>query len=207
MGIIERFSTMLRANLNTLLHKAEDPAKLREQAILDLKESKKKANELKITVLGRKKLAQNEKEACDKTIKALVNEAQALIEAQNEEGAKKIIARKQKMDLDSIRLTEEIALYSQTSNTIDHGLAAIDAKIQSLQNNRVNDESLTDTSAFDTFKRMEEKIEYQEAELEALTELLEDKSATEVKRPLTPSAKAPLTLEEEIETLRKKLSK
>lgn len=205
MGIFERFSRLLKANVNSLLDRAEDKTKLQEQAILDLEESRKKAQELRIASMAKRKLAVARQEACDKEASSLVREAQALLGSSDETGAKKAIARKQIIASESAGLREEIAEHSRTISTIDHGLEAIDAKIKSLRYNRANEEALHDTSAFDTFKRMEEKIEYREAELEALDELLEakDQSFPPTESPKTP--KSELSLEQEIDALKKKL--
>ena len=38
MGILDRFTTIIKANINDLLDKAEDPAKIADQALRDLSE-------------------------------------------------------------------------------------------------------------------------------------------------------------------------
>ena len=39
MGILDRFTTIIKANINDLLDKAEDPAKMIDQYLLDMTES------------------------------------------------------------------------------------------------------------------------------------------------------------------------
>lgn len=58
MGLFKKLADVARANLNNLLGEMEDPKKLAEQAIIDLRESKKKAQSLLVTVAGALKLAE-----------------------------------------------------------------------------------------------------------------------------------------------------
>ena len=41
MNLLDRISRLIRANLNDLLRRAEDPEKIIEQAVLDMKEALK----------------------------------------------------------------------------------------------------------------------------------------------------------------------
>lgn len=204
MGIFDRFSNALRSNLNALLNKAEDPAKLHEQIILDLEESKKKAQALLVKCLGANKIAAAKSDACDKAIALYAAQAEALLGAQDEEGAKEIIAAKQKKEQESALLKEEMAANTHAVDTIHQGLQALEKKITILKSARPISDAVNRTDAFDTYSRMEEKIDRQEAEVQALQELLEDKVL-----PSAPSSslgkKPELSLEEELDELKKKM--
>ncbi|MBL8989701.1 MAG: PspA/IM30 family protein, partial [Gemmatimonadetes bacterium] len=45
MGIFERFSTMLKSNINDLISRAENPEKMLNQLILDMKSNLAKAKQ------------------------------------------------------------------------------------------------------------------------------------------------------------------
>ncbi len=45
MGIVSRFFTVVRANLNALLNRAEDPTKMLEQTLVDMQGAYRKAKD------------------------------------------------------------------------------------------------------------------------------------------------------------------
>lgn len=193
MGIFKRISDAMHATLNDLLNHIEDPAKINEQNILDLQASKKKAQALLASSLGQKKLASAKKDECDKEIALLLTKAEAFLNNQDEEGANKIMALKISKDQESMKLAQEIKEYDHTIDIINQGMAALDSKISMLRV-KTGSEALNNTSAFDTFDRMEEKVDKKEAEVLALKELLDEENKK-------------LTLEQEIEALKRKMKK
>lgn len=222
MGLFERFSKALRANINTLLDKAEDPHKLLEQNLMDLAQSKGKAKKLLIKTMGAKKMAEDKLKACRKLIAELLDNAEAMLASHQEKEARELLAQKKALEQEKAEYEEEIKLHEQTITTIHQGCEALDEKIALLKAKRTAGEDSTkhpltkgeldgepvfDTSSFDTFSRMEEKIDQNEAELSAMRELLEDQDL----QPSTPTAVAKkpqdLSLEEELDELRKKLKK
>ncbi|MCA9506808.1 MAG: PspA/IM30 family protein [Myxococcales bacterium] len=199
MSLLKRFNNVVRAHLNDWLDKAEDPQKLHAQKILDLEQSKKSAQQLLISAMSSLKLAKSKQASIEEKIESLKstnsqNETQSL--EQNYREMKSIIEEEEK-----------------TINMINHGLKALENKILLLKNSPCNThlspssdtknqpDYVNDSHALDTFKRMEEKIEANEAEVEALGELL---SYLENKEP-TQEAKSGPSLEEELAKLKKKL--
>ena len=97
MGFFERLSKALHANLNELLSKAEDPEKLRELAIFELLESKKKAQKLLSRALAAKNLAERNFKASEEKVVKLLKEAEEMLSINKEESARLILEEKQKM--------------------------------------------------------------------------------------------------------------
>ena len=65
MGIVSRLSTVLRANLNALADKGEDPAKRIEQTIRDMQAELKRARRDLITTMGTAKRLEQKRAALD----------------------------------------------------------------------------------------------------------------------------------------------
>lgn len=197
MGIFERFSKMVKAEINNLLDKAEDKTKLKEQKILDLNESKKEAKKLLVSSMGAKKIALKEQEILQQRLSKIEDEAQAI---QDGEEPNKIKDLQEDLRQKISHIHEEILSYDKTIAIINHGIEAIDKKLQALKFDSEDTEALRDTSSFDTFDRMEEKINNQEAEIEALTELLKDND-NENRIPNIDN------LENELEIIKRKMRK
>jgi phage shock protein A len=171
MGLIKRFSKILRAHLNDFLDKAENPQKLADLAVFEAEEQKIKIHNLAFKTQA----ALNLSEARLKTLYA---------ERENDPHDQEIIK-------EIAVLEQERTLHQQSLSLIKKGLKALEYKISSLKSaSSVSVNYSEDESAFNTFDRMEHKIEGQEAELEALNDL--EKASR---------------LEEELEELKKKLLK
>lgn len=187
MGLIKKFSDLLRSNLNTWLDQAENPQKLAELAITEAEETKKKAQGLLIK-------AQSAFNIGDSELKYLRNQ---LVNSSKE----------QEIQTEIARVEQEQTIHQQTINIIKRGLKALDHQISQLKSKAATSaEHVHDSSAFDTFSRMEEKIESSEAEIEALKELFEL-----AQKDIPSLGKQPdslkTSLEEELEALKKKLNK
>src|SRR4026209_277569 len=66
MGIFERFSTMLRSNLNDLISRAENPEKMLNQLILDMKSQLAKAKQEAAAAIADEKKLQADAEGLKK---------------------------------------------------------------------------------------------------------------------------------------------
>ena len=55
MGIFSRFNRVLKSNLNSMLDKAEDPAKLIDQTIIEMEKELKEARKELVQTLGASK--------------------------------------------------------------------------------------------------------------------------------------------------------
>jgi len=180
MGLIKKFSNILRSNLNTWLDQAENPQKLADLAILEAEETKKKAHALLI-----------------KAQAALNMGAAKLKSLQNQISTS---SHDQAIQSEIAHIEQEQTLQTQTITTIKHGLKALDHQISLLKSKAATStQDVSESGAFDTFARMEDKIEASEAEIDALKELFE---LAEKKSP-----EALTNLEEELEALKKKLNK
>lgn len=97
-GIIDRFTTIIKANINELLDKAEDPAKMVDQYTRDLTESLAEVKESTAAVMAEetrcKRMLEKNKEEIDK----YENLAKKALSAGNEDDARKFLAKKQELE-------------------------------------------------------------------------------------------------------------
>lgn len=196
MGIFGRMSDIIKANINDLLEKAEDPEKMIKQMVLEMEESVNIATlSVAQSIANEKQLQRRlEKEQAfvtdwqDKAEQAIIANRDDLAKAAIE---KKLVAQKNVNDL--------LPTHASASATAERLRSQLDQLRKKLDEARSRQNTLiarsnaakaekqlnqamngTGTDAFSKFDRMEGKVEQMEAEAEAFGELnSSDKSLEE----------------------------
>jgi phage shock protein A len=198
MGILSRISKVLESNLNALIEKAEDPAKLLDQAIEDMKKGKQEAREAIIEAKSQKRLNESRR---DKALLEAVDyekKAMAALKLNNEDLARKClelkIAAEHKAEAESSALAEQDAQIQQldlAAKELDRRLTEMPAKRAALlarqataqaKGARVgaaNKAQNSVSSALDAFGRMEERVIRAEVEAEVVSGASPDMLALE----------------------------
>ncbi|MDR0653147.1 MAG: PspA/IM30 family protein, partial [Synergistaceae bacterium] len=101
MSILERFSTIMKANINALLDKCEDPAKMIDQYLIDLKESLVEVKKETAGVMAVEKRCSRQYDENEDEIKNFRNLAKKAVDARNDGDAKVFI--KKYMELEEKR--------------------------------------------------------------------------------------------------------
>lgn len=211
MGIFKKIGDLVRAEVNSLLDRIEDPQKLADLAIIELEQNKKKAAGLMISAMASLKKAKERAQKIPGEISALLEESERYIKNADEERAKHALGLKLQLDQEQKILASQIAHEQSAITTIEQGLKALDDKISRLKNSAAIDASkkqLEDEDAFATFARMEEKISMSEHEIAALKELLDTESNDAASSRATASFDKhsdPQDLERELQALKNKL--
>lgn len=193
MGFFGRLATLIQSNLNDLISRSEDPEKMLNQIIVDMNtqlvEVKK---QVAVAIADQKRLERqftSEKQVADEWQK----KAMLAVRAGDDELAKEALMRKKEHDLLAKGYEEQFQKQTQAVNHVKTALQALNNKIGEARrkkdlliarNNRAKAMEeiqramgkLSDTSAFDAFSRMEQKIEQRESEVEAAGELAEEAS-------------------------------
>jgi phage shock protein A len=188
MGLFSRLGTLIRSNINELISKAEDPEKMLNQVLVDMKtqlvEAKK---QVAVAIADEKRLKkQYEMEAA----KALEWEKKAMlaIKAGDDNLARAALARKAEHEEVAETLRQQWEAQKASVEQLKNALRGLDAKIEEAKRKRnilvsrqkraeaqrTINETLTNissTSAFDTFERMSDRVTQIEAEAEATAEL------------------------------------
>lgn len=190
MGIFGRISTLLKANINDLVSKAEDPEKILNQLILDMKEQLIEAKkQVAVSIADEKRL----KKQLDNELhmaREWEKKAMMAVRAGRDDLAKEALARKTEHDTLAAEYKAHWEAQKAAADKLRDSLRQLNNKIEEAKRRKnlliarqkraeaqktiqETMSGLNDTSAFDTFDRMSQKIEKMEAEAEASAELAE----------------------------------
>ncbi|MBR4627110.1 MAG: PspA/IM30 family protein [Ruminococcus sp.] len=188
MGIFRRLSDIIKANINDMLDKAEDPEKMVKQIIIEMQTELTKATQNYGKAKASERLAEKRYLEAQKQSQGWENKAKAALSQGNQELAKAALAKKVKCD-------EDVENYKEMYDSISNQTEAIGDQVEILKSKHDEAKSrqamliarsqMADTqkslaksaggfdgnSALEKFNRMEEKIERKEAEAAAFSEI------------------------------------
>lgn len=95
MGIINRFTEIMKANINDLLDRCEDPGKMVDQSLRELRESLAEVKKETAGVMAEESRCKRNLDDVQAEIKKWTSYAEKAITAGNDEDAKTFIAKKQ----------------------------------------------------------------------------------------------------------------
>lgn len=197
MGIISRFGDIMKSNVNALLDKCEDPAKMVDQTLRDLNESLAQVKKETAAVMAEEKRNQRIVDSIKADIDKYDSTARKALQAGNEDDAKTMLAKKSEKtaQLATAQQTYDIAKANadkmkqmhnklvQDINTLNGKREQIKAQVSMAKaQERVNKATSSgNTSAsMDSFSRMEAKAQKMLDSATAEAELNLDSSKDEV---------------------------
>ncbi len=191
MGIFGRMKTLLKANVNDLTSRAENPEAILKQLILDMNDQLLDAKKQVRDIIADQKLIKKKLDAAEKDAQSWEKKAMMAVRAGQDSLAGEALERKQAAD----RLSEELRVSheAQRSNAEQFKVAVkkLAEKIKEAERKKNNlvararrveaqkkmsSETLISDkeTAFDAFERSAKKIENFEVEVEANAELQGD---------------------------------
>ena len=188
MGIFSRLGSLIKSNINDLISKAEDPEKMLNQVLLEMQQQLVDAKKsVAIAIADEKKL---QKQAVIETDKSKEWERKAMVAVRaNDDGlARQALTRKQEHETIAAQYQQQWLAQKQAVEKLKDALRLLSNKIEEAKRKKniliarqkraeaqqqiANTmQGLGDTSAFDTFDKMSERIALMEAEAEAGAEL------------------------------------
>jgi phage shock protein A len=188
MGIFSRLAQLIQSNLNDLISRSEDPEKMLNQIVLDMNNQLVEAKkQVAASIADEKRLA---KQLEQETANAQEWERRAMmaLRAGNEALAKEALARKREADELAATLQDQWTKQKTAVDQLKKALRLLNDKIEEAKRKKnvliarkkraeaqkaiqETMSGLRDQSAFETFDRMEQKIDQIEAEAEAQTDL------------------------------------
>jgi phage shock protein A len=116
MGILERFSTIMKANINALLDKCEDPAKMIDQYLIDLRESLAEVKRETAGVMAIEKQCVRQFDENSEEIKKFQALAQKAVNAGNDGDARVFIGKYKELEAKSATLESNMAAASENAS-------------------------------------------------------------------------------------------
>ena len=200
MGILDRMSTILRANINALLDQAEDPEKTLDQLIRDMADAIGQARGQVAEMIAQEKLLQADMERNLNLAREWNGKAELAVSRGADDLAKEALRRKIGYDRNAQAYTTQLQAQQDVVTKLKHDLEQLENKYESAVRNReamiarhrraVAQQKVARTAAQLTtldptseLSRMEERIRMEEARAAALTEVnsrqsLEDQFAS-----------------------------
>ncbi|AWV89854.1 PspA/IM30 family protein [Bradymonas sediminis] len=190
MSIFGRMGTLFKANINDVISKAEDPEKILNQLIVDMKEQLISAKKQVAVAIADEKRLKKQYDAEARKAAEWEKKAMLAVRAGRDDLAKEALSRKQEHGELSAEYQKQWQGQKAAADKLRGSLRQLNSKIEEAsrkknlliarkkraeaqQTIQQTMSGLNDTSAFDTFGRMAEKIEQMEAEAEASAELAE----------------------------------
>ena len=138
MSILSRFADIISANINALLEKAEDPAKMIDQYLIKAKEDLAQVKQETAGVMAEetrcKRLMDDAQEAVDK-YESLAKKALA---AGNEGDARQLIAKKQELEKTLIAATNNYSVAKANADKMRQLYEKLSQDVATLQARRSN---------------------------------------------------------------------
>ena len=188
MGIFSRLGTLIKSNLNDLISKAEDPQKMLNQIVVEMQNQLLTAKQQVATsIADEKQLKKRWDEQIDLS-KEWERKAMLAVRAGDDGLAKEALVRQAEHDKMQGEFGKQWQLQKDAVEKLKDQLRTLNDKIEEAKRKKniliarqkraeaqkaIQDtmRGLADNSAFDTFERMNQKVDQIEAESEAATEL------------------------------------
>lgn len=152
MGIITRFKEIMESNINDLLDKMEDPSKMVDQTLRNLREELAEVKKETSGVMADAKAARKQVEECQEEIRKFSLAVENAVRAGNDDDARTLLARKQE-------LSSQLTALTQTADLADANAAKMRQMYDKLVSDIASLESKKDMiKAKDAAAKAQERI-------------------------------------------------
>ena len=192
MSILSRFKDIMSANINALLDKCEDPAKMIDQYLRQLKEDLAEVKQETAAVMAEEKRAKRLVDDNAAEIAKYTDLAKKALTAGNESDAKVFITKKQELEAHQADLEKTYALAHANAEKMREMHDKLTGDIQELEQrrlnvkakmsvaktqdklNKINDSMKNAAGSMEAFERMEAKADRLLDEANSMAELNEE---------------------------------
>lgn len=190
MGIFSRVSTIVKANMNHLLNKAEDPEKMLDQIVEEMNQQLRETKQQVASAIADEKRLEKQYKSEEKETQEWERKAKLAVEKNNDELAREALKRKGEHSELAAEYQSQWKKQKQSVEKLKENLKGLERKIAEAERKKnlliakqkrakaqkqIHEtmSGMTDKSAFEGFDRMEEKVADMEAQADAATEMAE----------------------------------
>jgi phage shock protein A len=191
MGIFDRLTTLIRSNINDLISSAENPEKMLNQIIVDMRGQLAKAKQQVAAAIADEKRLRDQADGEFKNAQDWERRAMLAVQSGNDDLAKQALVRYNEHFQYAQQLEATWETHRSETEKLKNSLRDLNDKIeeakrkknlliarqkraQAQQRIQETMSSMSETSAFEAFSRMEERIEQNERRLIASAEIEEE---------------------------------
>ena len=191
MGLFDRLSTLLRSNINDLISRAEDPEKMLNQILVDMRSQLAKAKQQVATAIADEKRLRDQADGEYRQAQDWEKRAMLALQENREDLAKQALVRQSEHMTHAQQLEQTWEAHRLETEKLKNSLRDLNDKIEEAKRKknllvarqrraqaqkRIAEtmSSLSEKSAFEAFARMEERIEQSERQLKASVEIDEE---------------------------------
>ncbi|MBD8067898.1 PspA/IM30 family protein [Bacillus sp. PS06] len=182
MSVIKRFKTIMASNISPLLEKAEKPEQLLNEYLRTISIDLRQVNAEMTTMIEQEKRAKRLLDDCKAEINKFERYAMKSIEDGNDEGARKFLEKKAEATNKSVVLQQayETAMINtsqlkQINDKLTTDLTDLQSRANTLKNKTILTKTKSSANTTSKFEHLEEQVERELAEAEALAELRKDR--------------------------------
>jgi phage shock protein A len=193
MGLLDRMALVIRSNLNHLINKAEDPEKMLDQILVQMRQQLMEAKrEVAVAIADEKRLG-TQLEAELEQVREWERRAVLSVQKGEDDLAREALRRKAEHEQIAIGYKTQWDAHRASTETLKNALRALSQKIEEAgrkknlliaRQKRAEAQKhihevmtgLSDTSAFENFDRMATRVEQLEAQASAAVEVSQELS-------------------------------
>ncbi len=191
MGILDRMSRLIRANVNDMIDKAEDPEKMLNELLREMQASIREARQQVANMIAQEKLVESELREAQSDAREWERKAEMALTRDREDLAREALRRKRDAEEISLVYANQLASQEDVVEKLRSQLKILERKYEEAESKRgiliarhrsaqaqkrVSEtfSSLPDMSAMGELERMEKRILSDEAQAAAMQELEQD---------------------------------
>src|SRR6059036_2499885 len=191
MGIFDRLSTLIRSNITDLINRAENPEKMLNQLIVDMRSQLAKAKQQVAAAIADEKRLSAQVDTEKKSAEDWERRAVLAVQEGRDDLAKQALLRHNEHAQGAVQLHETWVKHREETEKLKLSLRQLNDRIEEAKrkkniliarqkraeaHKRIQEtmSSIGDKSVFETFERMAEQIEHEERKLIAAAEVNED---------------------------------
>jgi phage shock protein A len=223
MAILDRISLVIRSNINFLINKAEDPEKMLNQMLIQMREQLNEAKrEVAVAIADEKRLGVQLEAELDQ-VREWERKAMLAVEKGDDGLAREALRRKGEHERLAMDYKQQWDAQKASAETLKNALRGLSEKIEEAgrkknlliaRQKRAEAQKhihevmsgLSDTSAFETFDRMTAKVDQLEAQATAAAEISQDLSGDALEQRFK-ALEGSTDVDDELKALKAKVQK